>query len=192
MIPETAPARSLKIILVGEVGVGKTAIARRYCDMGFSLEMVHSVGVSHLCKIIQNEGCSIELKLWDTAGSEEFAPLVPLYIRGSDIAVVTASVLDRRSIDELKRWKDEVLQIERCCVILGAINKMDMVTDGEIRAGLTGQLQEAFPLLYFTSAKTGEEIEEMIRMGVEKALEEEVVQEVGPVVQETKEKKTCC
>jgi small GTP-binding protein len=195
MTSPIAASRELKVILVGNAGVGKTSIARHYCGMSFSYDMTATLGVSHLRKVIQIDGCAVELKLWDTAGSEEYAPLVPLYIRGAHIAIITASVLDGRSIENLPKWKQSVINIEPNCVLLLAINKMDMAEEVDVRDTLTERFQATFPLIFFTSAKTGEEIEGMIGLGAVQAIRERAFvanEQLAPPVPEKKRKRDCC
>jgi small GTP-binding protein len=188
----TLPAQQLKVILVGDSGVGKTAIARRYCNMGFTYDMVMTVGVSHLQKLIHIDGCDVELKLWDTAGSEDYAPLVPLYIRGAHFAIVTASIVDRCSIEHLRKWKEAVIEIEPHCVIVLAINKMDMEENADVRTQLTEEMQGLFPLIYFTSAKTGEEIDNMFDVAATQALKPQMAQRSSIGVEGQGQHHGCC
>jgi small GTP-binding protein len=165
-----SPNSELKVILVGDSSVGKTAIAHRCCDMDFTFDMVPTVGVAHLRKVAQIDGCAVELRFWDTAGSEDYEPLIPMYIRGAHIAIIAASVVDSHSMEHLPKWKQTVVEIEPDCVIVLALNKMDMADDPEIRTELTEQFQDLFPLIYFTSAKTGEEIPTLLDVAITHAL----------------------
>ena len=63
---------TFKILLIGESGVGKTAILERYCDNVFNESLLSTVGVDFKSKNLQIENKQIKIQLWDTAGQEKF------------------------------------------------------------------------------------------------------------------------
>ena len=59
---------TVKIVIVGDSGVGKTNILCRYCEDDFKPSYVSTIGVDFKLKIVQVEGVRIKLQIWDTAG----------------------------------------------------------------------------------------------------------------------------
>lgn len=67
----------IKIIIVGDSGVGKTNIISRYCgaegdDTVFKDYHVATIGVDFNTKLLKLEGRNIKMQIWDTAGQERF------------------------------------------------------------------------------------------------------------------------
>ncbi len=64
----------LKLIIVGDSGVGKTNIITAFCtnDYHFSATHVPTIGVDFSAKIIQLDNKRVKLQVWDTAGQERF------------------------------------------------------------------------------------------------------------------------
>lgn len=155
---------SFKVILLGDTGVGKTSILLRKMDNSFSFQMAPTVGASHLKSVIQIDGKnSVELKIWDTAGQEQFASLVPMYARNTDVCIIVASITDPASIEHIETWKDRLFAAGEKPPIFYAINKIDLDypdgnSGGEVQK-LKDQLSQQYQNLFFVSAKTGEEIE---------------------------------
>lgn len=61
-----------KILVLGDAGAGKTAIARRFALDTFSVDYMHTIGIDYLENIIVTDGKRIKMQLWDTAGQERY------------------------------------------------------------------------------------------------------------------------
>ena len=61
-----------KVVLIGEAGVGKTCLVRRFCQGTFPIGQAATIGVDFLIKTIEINGEKIKLQIWDTAGQERF------------------------------------------------------------------------------------------------------------------------
>ena len=64
------PSNHLQIMMLGDAGVGKTSIARRFVDDAFANNYIHTIGIDFLEKIIECQGQQIKLQIWDTAGQD--------------------------------------------------------------------------------------------------------------------------
>ncbi|OHT15232.1 small GTP-binding protein [Tritrichomonas foetus] len=153
---------SYKMIILGDTGVGKTSLAMRQCRGQFSFQMMPTVGTSHMKTIVNVGGSDIELKIWDTAGQEQFASLVSMYARNSQICLIVASFVDPTSIDNIKIWHDRLLDAGENPPIVVAINKQDMevgapMTNDQIRDAIG----EKYANVFFVSAKTGDGVESL-------------------------------
>lgn len=99
----------LKVVLLGDGGVGKSSLMNRFVSDKFDSQSFHTIGVEFLNKDVAVEGCTFTLQIWDTAGQERFKSLRTPFYRGSDICLLVFAVDDRQSLDNLSQWKKEFL-----------------------------------------------------------------------------------
>ena len=66
---------ALNILLVGDSGVGKTALAHRMVENVFVSRTKNTVGVSYLTKAVEIDGSPVRVQVWDTAGQVNFTKL---------------------------------------------------------------------------------------------------------------------
>lgn len=84
---------SLKILIIGESGVGKSSLLLRFTDDQFDPEMAATIGVDFKVKVMNQQGNRVKLAIWDTAGQERFRTLTPSYYRGAQVTWPRASTL---------------------------------------------------------------------------------------------------
>lgn len=97
----------LKVILLGDGGVGKSSLMNRYVTSKFDSHLLHTIGVEFLNKELEVDGRRVTLQIWDTAGQERFRSLRTPFYRGSDCCLLTFSVDDGQSFSNLSNWKKE-------------------------------------------------------------------------------------
>ncbi|WIA41606.1 hypothetical protein OEZ86_008966 [Tetradesmus obliquus] len=121
--------REIKVVVVGNGGVGKTSMIKRCCKGVFTDDYKKTIGVDFLEKqlYVPSIGQDVQLYLWDTAGQEEFDSITKTYYRGAGAAVLAFSTTDRASFDALPSWRSKVL--EQCPGIAMALvqNKVDLI-----------------------------------------------------------------
>lgn len=105
----TARKSLLKVILLGDGGVGKSSIMNRYVTNKFDAHLFHTIGVEFLNKTLEVDGNQVTLQIWDTAGQERFRSLRTPFYRGSDCCLLTFSVDDNQSFLNLSNWKKEFI-----------------------------------------------------------------------------------
>lgn len=123
--------REIKVLLVGNGGVGKTSMIRRFCKGVFTDEYKKTIGVDFLEKTIYVDelGEDVRMMLWDTAGQEEFDSMTRTYYRGAGACVVVFSTTDRESFEAVPGWKQKV---EAECGSLAMVlvqNKVDLLEE---------------------------------------------------------------
>ncbi|KAJ5080341.1 rab family [Anaeramoeba ignava] len=101
---------SIKIILLGDMGVGKTSLIHSYVLQTFQEEYKTTIGADFLNKKITIDENQIDLQIWDTAGQERFQSLNHSYYRGSDCCALVFDVTNRESFQNVSRWKEDFLQ----------------------------------------------------------------------------------
>ena len=106
----------LKVILLGDSGVGKTSLMNRYQTGAFTGQYKATIGADFLSKDLTvtdpttglPKPCT--LQIWDTAGQERFQSLGTAFYRGADACLLVYDVTDPRSLDHLESWKEEFLR----------------------------------------------------------------------------------
>ena len=72
----------VKVLAVGESGVGKTCIIQRYIKNEFSLNHLSTIAIDFKMRLIEKNGTKIKMQIWDTAGQERFNTLTSGFFRG--------------------------------------------------------------------------------------------------------------
>ncbi len=91
----TASIIRQKLVIVGDVSVGKSAIINCLLGQNFKDEYEASVGVDFFSKTIKFKNKSLKLQIWDSAGQEKYKSLIPSYIRGSALIFVVYDVTSK-------------------------------------------------------------------------------------------------
>lgn len=99
---------NLKILIIGESGVGKSSLLLRFTDDQFDPELAATIGVDFKVKVINIDGNKVKLAIWDTAGQERFRTLTPSYYRGGQGAILVYDVSSRDSFSKVEDWLNEL------------------------------------------------------------------------------------
>ena len=101
---------AFKVIVVGSVSVGKTAILERYVRGRYSKDHKATLGTGVHSKTLELDSAQIVMQIYDTAGQERFDSLVQTYYRGSDAAVIVYDVTDTRSLEAITTWHARLMK----------------------------------------------------------------------------------
>ncbi|XP_076856079.1 ras-related protein Rab-18a [Brachyhypopomus gauderio] len=118
---------TLKLLIIGESGVGKSSLLLRFTDDTFDPELGATIGVDFKVKTLAVDGNRAKLAIWDTAGQERFRTLTPSYYRGSQGVILVYDVTRRETFTKLNHWLKE-LEVHRTqndLVKMLVGNKMD-------------------------------------------------------------------
>lgn len=99
----------LKVIILGDSGVGKTSLMNQYVNKKFSTQYKATIGADFLTKEVQVDDRLVTMQIWDTAGQERFQSLGVAFYRGADCCVLVYDVNSSKSFDNLENWRDEFL-----------------------------------------------------------------------------------
>lgn len=102
--------KALKVIVIGDAGVGKTSLSNRHVSKIFTSNYRATIGADFLSKrIIHNEE-EYSMQIWDTAGQERFRAIGSAFYRGSDCCVIVFDLTDKKSFENLKMWKNYFIE----------------------------------------------------------------------------------
>ncbi|RXW18433.1 hypothetical protein EST38_g7427 [Candolleomyces aberdarensis] len=99
----------LKVIILGDSGVGKTSLMNQYVNKRFSNQYKATIGADFLTKAVDVDNQQVTIQLWDTAGQERFQSLGVAFYRGADCCVLVFDVNSLKSFQALESWRDEFL-----------------------------------------------------------------------------------
>ncbi|KAJ1957857.1 hypothetical protein IWQ62_005004 [Dispira parvispora] len=99
----------LKVIILGDSGVGKTSLMNQYVNKRFSNQYKATIGADFLTKELVIDDKLVTIQIWDTAGQERFQSLGVAFYRGADCCVLCYDVNNARSFETLDSWRDEFL-----------------------------------------------------------------------------------
>ena len=158
----------IKICLLGDVSVGKTSIASRFCKNSFNENYINTIGGAYQQQnIVLNNGAKIKLHIWDTSGQDRFRSMTNLYYRDAQVAILTYDVTNESSLDSLNYWLNELndkVEIDNMLLCLAG-NKTD-VDQSEKRVPTSkgkAFAEQHNMLFYETSAKTGVGVKELFQ-----------------------------
>ncbi|KAL8584526.1 hypothetical protein ACOMHN_016846 [Nucella lapillus] len=98
-----------KVILLGDVGVGKTSLRSRFIHSSFDAQLYNTIGIDFLSKDVTINSDTYAMQIWDTSGQERFKSLRRPYYRGTDCCLLIYSVDDQDSFNNLSMWHKEFL-----------------------------------------------------------------------------------
>ena len=108
---EGEDAKTLKVVLIGESGVGKTSIISRYINNTFTSVLMSTTGASFASKtmMLEKENQSIKFEIWDTAGQEKFRALAKVFYKNAAVCILVYDITRKTSFEELKKyWITEI------------------------------------------------------------------------------------
>ncbi len=147
-----------KIVMVGDFGVGKTSLVKRFVDNSFSEEYLSTIGVSISKKIMQNS----TLMLWDIEGRTEFKPVFKQYFLGAKGFIVVADITREDTIESIEEHIKLCHSIIKDAPVVIALNKSDMQASfDQAKLDALTTLSPSIVNILTTSAKSGEGVEEI-------------------------------
>ena len=192
----------IKVVFLGDSQVGKTCIVGKYVT-GDTLETtLPTVGVAYLSKTVTFNDKQYKLRIWDTAGQEQYRGLAPMYYRNSKIAIICFDITCAQSYDSVQYWISELRHnIEGYITIVICGNKNDLEDKREVSFESAARGAEEENAIYCeTSAITGAGIDRMFQLALAetiKSITGETSDENADTVSlegnksEKKEKKCC-
>ena len=117
-----------KIILVGDSGVGKTSILKKFINNEFNEDIKCTINIDFFSKSIKiDKNLYTNLKIYDTAGQEKYRALIKKYYQGTDGIILVFDLTNENSFNKLKSWINEVSDNTEKAQIILVGNKADLI-----------------------------------------------------------------
>jgi len=152
----------VKILLVGDAGVGKSSLLLRFADDTFTSTFISTIGVDFKIRTVEIGGLRVKAQIWDTAGQERFRTITSSYYRGARGFLLVFDVSDVESFNNLRAWFNEIegyASEERTILLIG--HKQDMYDQRQVDREVAEKFATEHGMDYVeASAKTGENVDE--------------------------------
>ncbi|GMI86988.1 hypothetical protein like AT3G54840 [Hibiscus trionum] len=125
----------VKLVLLGDSGVGKSCIVLRFVRGQFDPTSKVTVGASFLSQTIAlQDSTTVKFEIWDTAGQERYAALAPLYYRGAGVAVIVYDITSPESFAKAQYWVKELQKHGSPGIVMALVgNKADLQEKREVQ-----------------------------------------------------------
>ncbi len=152
----------VKLLLIGDSGVGKSCLLLRFSDDQFTNSFITTIGIDFKVKTVELESKRVKLQIWDTAGQERFRTITSAYYRGAMGILLTYDICDLRSFENVKNWMGNIKEHASEKVDIALVgNKNDCDEGDRVISKEQGEaLAKSFGVpFYETSAKSGDGVE---------------------------------
>lgn len=152
--PET-----VKVVLLGESGVGKTSIISQFTTNTFDADTVTSLSAQFISKTVEFEDIkkTIKFDIWDTAGQEKYRSLAKIFYKDARVIVLVYDITNSKSFEELKSyWFEQTRQNTDSDVIFAVVaNKNDLYESQQVKDEDGKEFSQSIKALFAsTSAKS--------------------------------------
>ncbi|KAG5730300.1 GTP-binding protein ypt2 [Termitomyces sp. T112] len=100
----------IKLLLIGDSGVGKSCLLLRFCDDAWTPSFITTIGIDFKIRTIELDGKRIKLQIWDTAGQERFRTITTAYYRGAMGILLVYDVTSENSFNNIRTWHANIEQ----------------------------------------------------------------------------------
>ena len=169
-----------KVVLVGESGVGKTCLIKRYVNNEFNPNTESTSASAYLFKKIEYKDYnkSISMDIWDTAGQELYRSIAKNFYLNASIGILVYDVRVRESFEALKDyWHEQLLSTgEENLVLAVAGNKCDLFQEEQVTEEEGRQFADSIKAIFFlTSCKESIGVDELFEECGKKYLEKKKI-----------------
>ncbi|ANB14055.1 Rab family GTPase SEC4 [Sugiyamaella lignohabitans] len=152
----------IKLLLIGDSGVGKSCLLLRFCDDQFTPSFITTIGIDFKIRTINLDDKRVKLQVWDTAGQERFKTITTAYYRGAMGILLVYDVCNEKSFENIRSWYSNVEQHASENVVLILVgNKSDMSEKRVISPEQGQALADELGIPFIeASAKTNDNVED--------------------------------
>ena len=160
----------MKLILVGDSGVGKTNILSKYLKNNFDPDSKATVGVEFGTKNIEIDNKKIKVQIWDTAGQERYKSITSTYYKGAKGAFIVYDITRKSTFDNIDKWIGDLKNNgDENMIVYLVGNKSDLNDMREVRKDEAMTKSEKYNIAFSeTSALYGDNIHKIFQDIMEK------------------------
>ena len=155
-----------KVLLLGDSEVGKSCFLMRYSDNVFVENYITTIGLDYKLKTVKlDNGKTIKVQLWDTAGQDKYRTIAKNYYKGSHGILLLYDITKLSSFDNIREWiRDIKEEVDENAIIFLIGNKIDLSDKRIISKEKGDELAEEYKIPFFeASAKSGENVDEIFK-----------------------------
>ncbi|XP_004400622.1 PREDICTED: ras-related protein Rab-36 [Odobenus rosmarus divergens] len=179
----TVGLRLSKVVVVGDLYVGKTSLIHRFCKNVFDRHYKATIGVDFEIERFEIAGIPYSLQIWDTAGQEKFKCIASAYYRGAQVIITAFDLTDVQTLGHTRQWLEDALRENEpgSCFVFLVGTKKDLLSgaaceQAEVEAvRLANEMQAEY---WSVSAKTGENVKAFFSRVAALAFEQSVLQDL--------------
>ena len=156
----------VKVVLVGDSGVGKTNIMSKYLKNEFREDSKATVGVEFGSKQFNIQGHQIKAQIWDTAGQERYKAITSAYYKGAKGAFVVYDITRKNTFDSANRWVSDIsAAADKKITLLLIGNKSDLEDQRQVTKEQGEEKAKELGLAFMeTSACSGDNLEKAFQL----------------------------
>ena len=155
MLENSQSFNNIRILTLGESGVGKTTLILNYINPDIknnNLEKKNpTIGVDYQKKLITLDNTNINVEIWDTAGQEKFKNITRQYYNGANGVILVFDISDKQSFEKINLWIKDLsdrIDLNNICLILIG-NKTDLDDKREVSIEEAKKFAEKNNIEYF-------------------------------------------
>ncbi|KAF0885881.1 RAB36 protein, partial [Crocuta crocuta] len=179
----TVGLRLSKVVVVGDLYVGKTSLIHRFCKNVFDRDYKATIGVDFEIERFEISGIPYSLQIWDTAGQEKFKCIASAYYRGAQVIITAFDLTDVQTLEHTRQWLEDALRENEpgSCFVFLVGTKKDLLSgaaceQAEVEAvRLANEMQAEY---WSVSAKTGENVKAFFSRVAALAFEQSILQDL--------------
>ena len=157
---------TLKVVLLGEAGVGKTCIISQFISGVFDPDTISSLSAQFITKTLDFKDINktIKFEIWDTAGQERFRSLAKIFYKDAKVIILVYDITSKKSFEELKSfWYEEQtkLNVDGNPIFAVVGNKYDLYETTQVDDEGRNFAKSINAIFQFTSAKNASGIDEL-------------------------------
>jgi len=175
-LPASPSVPLVKIVLIGDMGVGKSCLMHRFLENDFVTTFPFTIGAEYRQKVVQIKGKEIKLQIFDTAGQERFFAITKAYYRGAHGVLLVYDITSAESLNHILKWTAD-LETTTCTahkILVG--NKCDLEETRVVPTAKAKEIADRFGYkLVEASAKSGINVEQVFMV-----LLEDILKKIAP------------
>ncbi|XP_073038003.1 ras-related protein RABF2a-like [Primulina eburnea] len=124
-----------KLVLLGDVGAGKSSLVLRFVKGQFVEFQESTIGAAFFSQTVAVNDATVKFEIWDTAGQERYHSLAPMYYRGAAAAIIVYDITNQASFDRAKKWVHELQAQGNPNMVMALTgNKVDLLEARKVAA----------------------------------------------------------